>query len=101
MGVQTLRSELAIEAFDERIVRRFAGPAEIQLAGALQNLDNVLASIREPWIDHRREPGERIYHRQNAQLAPHRQLIVHEVHSPCLGCSLRCLAILPQLGRHE
>jgi hypothetical protein len=54
------------------------------LAYPLKRRHHILAPVAEPWIQHRREPRERVHHRQNPKLPAGRELIVNEVHSPGL-----------------
>jgi len=51
-------------------------------AGTIQRRYNILALVTEPRIQDRDISRERINHRQNADLAPRRKLIMHKVHCP-------------------
>ena len=49
--------------------------------GPFEGRDQVLSSVAEPRIDERREPREGVNNRQNPELLPGRQLVMHKVHA--------------------
>ncbi len=67
-------------------------------ADPLERLDDVFAPIAQTRIDHRREPGEEIHHRQDPQLRPGRELVMDEVHGPRLLRVRGVFAVVAQLG---
>jgi hypothetical protein len=131
VGVQALCPELAVQALDESIIRRLAGPGEVERDPALigpqveipgnelralvdpdhpgqpdlaadtfEHIDNIGSPEGEPRLEGRREPRERIDDRQDPDLAPRGELVVHEVHRPRLVRLDRRTTILPQLRLH-
>lgn len=68
------RPGLAVERYDERIVGRFAWPAEVE------RRDDIAAAIALPDIDGRRDAAQRLNNREGTNLLSVEQLVVYEVH---------------------
>jgi hypothetical protein len=90
--VQIARDELGALIDPDR--RRIADGG----TGLLKGRNDVLGAVAEPRIDDRRKPRECVDDRQNTDLLPGRQLVVHEVHGPGFVRLRRLLAVVPQLG---
>ena len=69
-------------------------------ADPLQGRHHVLAPVAEPRIEHRDIARVGIDHRQYAELATRRQLVVHEVHGPCVPWPNGLCTVVTQLGLH-
>ncbi|MEY9470890.1 hypothetical protein ABH992_003289 [Bradyrhizobium yuanmingense] len=68
------------------------------LAGPFQDRHDVAAAEGESWRQRRREAGEGIDDRKDAQLVSGRQLVMDEVHRPGLVRPRRRPAIIAQFG---
>lgn len=66
-------------------------------ADPLERQNDVLSPIAEARIHRRREPREGVHDGEDTDLAARGQLVVHEVHCPCLVDPDRVGAILAQL----